>query len=74
MPRNPTSAHVNVTESNAFHHPPPVSKPRPIQTIGEQEHSPGWRSWLVRDNFSFLILGILVGIHMGRLATVKTDR
>jgi len=62
MSEKKTSTHVEIIESNAVHHPPPISKPCPIQTVGELKHSPGWRSWLDKDNFAFLILGILVGI------------
>jgi hypothetical protein len=38
-----------------------VSRPgAPHRIISEEEHVPGWRSWLDRENFAFFLFGLLV--------------
>jgi hypothetical protein len=45
-----------------------VSRPGPSRRIiSEEEHAPGWRSWLDRENFAFFILGLLVCMPRSRL-------
>jgi hypothetical protein len=45
-----------------------VSRPGPARRIiSEEEHAPGWRSWLDRENFAFFILGLLVCMPRSRL-------
>lgn len=57
---SPTASKIEASIENIDGHElSPDSKPGPIKS--DQEYEPGWRTWLDRDNFAFLILGILVG-------------
>lgn len=48
--------------------PTATSRPRRpslmrLRTLSEADHSPGWQSWIDRNNFAFFIFGLLVSTH-----------
>jgi hypothetical protein len=79
MSSRSTSFHSRDIERVAVPVPPntaslSLSRRRPapaIHTLSEEDHSPGWRSWLDRDNFAFFIFGLLVSTVFPR---AKRDR